>query len=61
MRVVDREWPQDHTVYDGEYRRVRADAEAESKNNDERESWIFCQHSQREADVLPERLHSSPP
>ena len=61
IRMGIRERVQQHAIDDGKQRRVRADGEGERKYGDGREAWIFAEHSERVAEILPERRQATPP
>src|SRR5581483_1007364 len=58
LRLIERQWPQQHRIDDAEDGRVCADAQGERDDADEREDRISAEHSQAVAKILKQRIHN---
>src|SRR3984957_12213 len=52
LGILDRQETQEHLVGDGKYCSIRADAQSQRQDCNDRKSWTLRQHSQRIAQVL---------
>src|SRR5262245_52025526 len=57
--VLVGQWPERHGMDDAEHRRVRADAQAERKRDNQCEAGIFRQRSRAVSQVLPKLFNPS--
>src|SRR5215510_2424332 len=53
------QWPEHHSIDDAEHRRVRADAQAQRKRDNQCEARFFRQHSRAVTQVLPKLFKPS--
>src|SRR5262249_3679397 len=59
IRLVDRQGLEQHGIHYAENRRVRADAESQRDDRDQRETGMLHQHPRAVAQVLQKRLHET--